>query len=107
MCLSTGEYIHVASGEGACGIKRCRERRGTQCRRNTDKLLNATAEELAMETVRHWMVDAGRENLGDWVGKAKPLRSGDRQSGMNKKVSYKEERQRLDRAWADPSTELL
>lgn len=89
MCLSMGEYIHVASGEGACGIKRCRERRGTQCRRNTD---NATAEELAMETDGHWMVDAGRESLGDGVGKAEPLRSDDRQSGMNKKVSSEEDK---------------
>lgn len=55
-----------------------------------------------MGTNRHWVVDAGRENLGDWV-----VRSGDRQSGMNKKVSYEEERQRLDGAWVDPSTQLL
>lgn len=49
----------------------------------------------------------GEENLGEWVGKAEPLRSGDMQSGMNEKVSHEEERQRLDRAWADPSREPL
>lgn len=93
--------------KGPVAVKRCKKRRGTQCRRKTDKLLNTVAEQLAMETDRHWMVDAGRENVGDWVGKAELLRSGDRQCGTHKKVSYEEERQRLDRAWADPSRELL
>lgn len=90
--MSVGEYIHVASGGGACGIKRCRKRRGTQCGRKTDKLLNTAAEQSATETDRHWMADAERENVGDWMGKAEPLRSGDRQCGMNKKVSYEEDK---------------
>lgn len=60
MHLSMGEYIHVASGEGACGIKRCRERRGAQCRRKMDELLNTAAEASAVETDRHWVADGGR-----------------------------------------------
>lgn len=63
MHLFTGEYIQ-ASGEGACGIRRCREKRGVQYRRKADELLNAAAEELAMETGRHWTVDAGRREFG-------------------------------------------
>lgn len=68
MHLSMDEYIHVTSGERACGIKRCRERRGIQCRRKTDKRLNAAAKELAMGTDRHWTVDSGRREFGKLGG---------------------------------------
>lgn len=36
------------------------------------------------------------------MGRAEPLRSGDRQSGMNKKVSHGEERRRLDKSLGRP-----